>query len=243
MRKLLLIAALGAAIATSASAFAYQGGPVSKGATISGTVKLEGKVPAPKKLDITKDKDVCGLKPHYEQDLVVGSGGGVANAIVIIADISKGAPLKPEANVKFDQHDCQYEPHVLAFPVGSTVNVMNEDGILHNIHTYSTKNPAVNMAQPKFKKVLKIEEKQPELIKVTCDAHGWMHGWWYAADTPYYAVTDDKGNFTIKDVPPGDYTIKVWQEKLAPAGKELTQKVSVKPGAAATANFTLKLPG
>ena len=52
------------------------------------------------------------------------------------------------------------------------------------------------------------------MIKVTCDAHGWMHGWWVATDTPYFAVTDDKGNYTIKDVPPGDYTVEVWQEKL-----------------------------
>lgn len=242
MRKLLLISALGAAVALSASAFLNQAAAAGNGATISGTVKLAGKAPAPKKVDITKDKEVCGLKPHYQQDLVVGANGGVANAIVVIADL-KGAAPKPEANVKFDQHGCQYEPHVLAFAAGSTVNVVNEDGILHNIHTYSTKNPAVNMAQPKFKKVLKVEVKQPELIRVTCDAHGWMHGWWYAAGTPYYAVTDDKGNFTIKNVPPGDYTLKLWQEKLAPAGKELTQKVSVKPGAATSANFTLKLQG
>ena len=74
------------------------------------------------------------------------------------------------------------------------------------------------------------------MIKVTCDAHGWMKGWWVATDTPYYAVTDDSGNFTIKDVPPGNYTVQVWQEKL---GTE-DQKVDVKDGATANANFSLK---
>ncbi len=67
---------------------------------------------------------------------------------------------------------------------------------------------------------------KPEAIKVTCDAHGWMHGWWIATDTPYFAVTDDKGNYTIKDVPPGDYTVEVWQEKLGTAD----EKADVKDG-------------
>ncbi|HVN63157.1 MAG TPA: carboxypeptidase regulatory-like domain-containing protein, partial [Candidatus Binataceae bacterium] len=126
--------------------------------------------------------------------------------------------------------------HVLAFPAGSTVDIVNSDGILHNIHTYSTVNPAFNMAQPKFKKVIKKQIDKPEVFKVGCDAHGWMHGWWYVTDTPYFAVTDDSGNFSIKDVPPGDYTIEVWQEKLGTQD----QKVSVKDGATATSDFSMK---
>jgi len=222
-------------LALSVSAFAYEAVTVSGGGTISGTVKLDGAAPHPKTINVTKDKEVCGIKPHFQQDLVVGSEGGIANAVVALTDISKGAAAKP-AEVKFDQNGCQYEPHVLAFPAGSTVDVMNDDGILHNIHTYSTKNPPFNMAQPKFKKVIKVTPAEPELIKVTCDAHGWMSGWWYVAGNPYYAVTDDKGNFTIKDVPAGDYTLEVWQESL---GKQ-DQKVSVKAGAATTANFSMK---
>ncbi|MFZ0888166.1 MAG: carboxypeptidase regulatory-like domain-containing protein [Candidatus Binataceae bacterium] len=232
MKRLATVSMVCAALAFAVSAFA-QGGA----GTISGTVKLEGAAPTPKKIEITKDKEVCGLKSHFEQDLVVGSGGGIQYAVVSLTGIK--AASKPQ-EVTFDQKGCQYDPHVLAFPAGSTVKILNSDGILHNIHTYSTKNPSFNMAQPKFKKVITVTEAQPELIKVTCDAHGWMSGWWYVTDNPYYAVTDENGNFTIKDVPPGDYTIQVWQEKLAPAGKELTQKVSVKAGAAATANFSLK---
>jgi plastocyanin len=236
MKKLVVLSLMLMGIfALSVSAFAYEAITVSDGGTISGIVKLDGAAPPPKALTVTKDKQVCGIKPHFQQDLVVGSGGGIANAVVVITDISKGAAVKP-AEVKFDQKGCQYEPHVLAFPAGSTVEVLNSDGILHNIHTYSTKNAAFNMAQPKFKKVIKVTPAQPELIKVTCDAHGWMSGWWYVTDNPYYAVTDEKGSFTMKDVPPGDYTLEVWQESL---GKQ-DQKVSVKAGAAATANFSMK---
>ena len=71
------------------------------------------------------------------------------------------------------------------------------------------------------------------MIKITCDAHGWMHAWWVATDTPYFAVTDDKGNYSIAGVPPGEHQVEVWQEKL---GTE-DQKVEVKDGATANGNF------
>ena len=124
------------------------------GGTISGTVKYDGTAPAPKPVEVTKDKEVCGLHQHFQEDLIVGSGGGIANAVVIV----KGAKgdMKP-GDVTFDQKGCDYVPHVLAFEAGSTVKIVNSDGILHNIHTYSEKNPSFNMAQPKFKKV--IEQK------------------------------------------------------------------------------------
>jgi len=232
MKKLAVLAAGCAAIAIGFGVAAYQAA-ADNGGTISGTVKYDGTPPAPKKVEVTKDKEVCALKPHFDEDLLVSSGGGIANAVVVLKD-AKGT-VKPE-EVKFDQKGCDYLPHVLAFPAGSTVDIMNDDGILHNIHTYSKVNPPFNMAQPKFKKEIQQKIEKPEVIKVSCDAHGWMHGWWYVTDTPYYAVTDDNGNFTIKDVPPGNYTIEVWQEKL---GTE-DQKVDVKAGATATSNFSMK---
>ncbi len=212
------------------------GSAIAAGGTISGTVKFDGPPPKPKTLEITKDKEVCGLKPHYNEDLVVGDGGGIENAVVVV----KGAKgdMKP-GSVTFDQKGCRYEPHVLAFEAGSTVKIMNDDGILHNIHTYSTVNPSFNAAQPKFKKEMDKVIEKPEVIKVTCDAHGWMHGWWVSTDTPYFAVTDDKGNYTIKDVPPGNYTVEVWQEKLG----TMDDKADVKDGATASVNFTMKPKG
>ena len=229
MRKLTILTMICATLAFAARARA-------DGGTIAGTVKLDGAAPAPKQIEVSKDKEVCGLKPHFDQSLMVGSGGGIQFAVVSLTD-AKGATT-PET-VKFDQKGCQYVPHVLAFPAGSTVDIINSDGILHNIHTYSTANPSFNMAQPKFKKEIKQKVDKPEVIKVTCDAHGWMHGWWVATDTPYFAVTDDKGNYSIAGVPPGNYSVEVWQEKLGTQDAP----VAVKDGATATTNFTLKPKG
>jgi plastocyanin len=234
MKKIRVVLAACAGVALSMSVGASLASAA--GGTISGTVKYDGTAPAPKPVEVTKDKEVCGLHQHFQEDLIVDSSGGIANAVVIV----KGAKgdLKP-GDVTFDQKGCDYVPHVLAFPAGSTVKIVNSDGILHNIHTYSTANPSFNMAQPKFKKVIEQKVEKPEVIKVTCDAHGWMHGWWVATDTPYFAVTDDKGNYTIKDVPAGDYTVEVWQEKLGTDD----QKASVKDGATATTNFSMKPKG
>jgi len=234
MKKIRVVLAACAGVALSMSVGASLASAA--GGTISGTVKYDGTAPAPKPVEVTKDKEVCGLHQHFQEDLIVDSSGGIANAVVIV----KGAKgdMKP-GDVTFDQKGCDYVPHVLAFPAGSTVKIVNSDGILHNIHTYSTANPSFNMAQPKFKKVIEQKVEKPEVIKVTCDAHSWMHGWWVATDTPYFAVTDDKGNYTIKDVPAGDYTVEVWQEKLGTDD----QKASVKDGATATTNFSMKPKG
>jgi len=185
---------------------------------------------------VTKDKEVCGLHPLFQEDLIVDDGGGIANAVVIV----KGAKddLKP-TEVKFDQKGCDYVPHVLAFPAGSTVDIINSDGVSHSIHTYVGRESLFNKLQPWFKKVIPVTIDKPELIQVTCDIHGWMQGWWVSTDTPYFAVTDDKGNYSIANVPPGSYTVQVWQEKLGIQD----QKASVKDGATATTNFTMKPKG
>jgi plastocyanin len=236
MRKLTLAAALGTVLLGAATAFPYEATPVANGGSIAGTVKFAGNAPKPKTLEIGKDKDVCGAHPLLDQSLVVGRGGGIANAVVTITDIARGEPMKPENAVLFDQKGCEYVPHVIAFPAGSTVKVLNSDGILHSIHTESSINPVVDMAQPGFKKTLSVVIAQPEAIRVTCDAHNWMEGWWYAVGNPYYAVTDAKGDFTIANVPPGSYTLRVWQEKLG----EISHKVTVLSGAPVTADFTMK---
>jgi plastocyanin len=217
---IVLSAAIFALPATSMAQ--YKGGDVKDGGSISGTVKFKGTAPAPKKLEVSKDKEVCGKSPKVDQSLIVNNGN-LANAVVTITDIKTGKKIDAK-KVTLDQKGCEYQPHVLAFPVGTTVEILNPDGILHNVHSYSKANSPFNMAQPKFKKTLDVKIDKPEAIEVKCDVHGWMHGWLVATESPYVAVTDNSGNFKLTDVPPGSYTVEVWHEKL---GKN-TQKVTVK---------------
>ena len=218
------------------SAQAYQAETVKDSGTIAGTVRYAGTPPPRQPIEISKDREVCGSGPHYDQSLVIGESGGIANAVVTITDIKRGVPLIPLKDVKFDQKSCEYVPHVLAMPVGSTVDVINSDGILHSVRTESKSNPPLDMAQPPFKHVIVTPPlNKPEIIEVSCDAHNWMHGWWYVAENPYYAVADSDGKYVIRDVPAGTYTLQVWQEKL---GTE-ARKVTVEPGKTANVNFTM----
>jgi plastocyanin len=231
MNKLGLVLAMSLVTAPAISMAAYEGGDVKDGGSISGTVKFKGTAPAPKKLDVGKDKEVCAKTPKTDQSLIV-EGGNLVNAVVSITDIKKGKKIELK-KVKLDQHGCEYQPHVLAFPAGTTVEVVNPDGILHNVHSYSKVNTPFNMAQPKFKKTLDVKIDKPEAVELKCDVHGWMHGWLVATESPYVAVTDKSGTFKLDNVPAGSYTVEVWHEKL---GKS-TQKVTVKAKEDAKVSF------
>ncbi|MFQ5961566.1 MAG: carboxypeptidase regulatory-like domain-containing protein [Candidatus Methylomirabilales bacterium] len=203
------------------------------GGTIAGVVKFAGTAPAPKKIPPTKDKKVCGKAPILDESLVVDkTTKGIQWAVVSVQGAKgkwngKGATL--------DQKGCVFRPHVLVTPPGK-ITILNSDKILHNFHSESKANTPVNKAQPGFRKKMAVELKKPELVKIKCDAHPWMAAWIVVTDDPYVAVTDAKGNFTIENVPPGTYTIEVWQEKLGTA----KQQVTVKAGKTAKVAFTLK---
>jgi len=234
MKRLSSFVLSAALIALPASGMAaYEGGDVKDGGSISGTVKFKGTAPAPKKLDIGKDKEVCDKSPKVDQSLVV-KDGNLANAVVTITDIKKGKKIDAK-KVTLDQKGCEYHPHVLAFPAGSTVEILNPDGILHNVHSYSKVNSPFNQAQPKFKKTLEVKIDKPEPIEVKCDVHGWMHGWLVSTETPYVAVTDGSGAFKLDNVPAGTYNVEVWHEKLG----KTSQKVTVKAKEDAKATFEM----
>lgn len=219
--------------ACALSAHGYEEGKVENPGTVSGEISFSGTAPQPEELKITKDQNVCGKTPKYDRSLVV-SDGKVANAVVVITDIKKGKAFAEE-KVALDQEGCEYQPHVLALKAGAPVQVLNPDRILHNIHTYSEKNPPINRAMPKFKKDMTVTFDKPEAISVKCDVHGWMSGWLYVTDNPYYSVTDSTGKFTLADVPPGSYTLEVWHETL----ENQTKQITVEPNGEVKADFTL----
>jgi len=228
MRRTLFLSAL-AVVATASlagRAAAYEAIAVTDGGTLSGTVTIEGTAPPPAKIEVTKDPEVCGKesKEKVNPSLLVGPGGGI-EYVVVTVKAAKGKKLEvPAEHPVFDQKTCEFHPHVLVFPAGSTIDVKNSDGILHNIHTTSTVNPSQNQAQPKFKPKIQLKVEKPETIAIKCDVHGWMSGYWVATETPYVAVTDASGTFKIADLPPGDYDVELWQEKLG----KVTQKASIK---------------
>jgi hypothetical protein len=196
--------------------------PSSQGGLIRGKVTYEGVPPSPQKLLVAKDVDVCGKTPLYDESLLVGANKGIQNVVISLVGVKKAPPEPTENQFILNQTGCVYRPHVLLVPVNAPVQILNNDGILHNIHTYGAKNPPVNISQPAMRKKLKMSFTTTERIPVRCDVHGWMLAWVIVVDHRYNAITDANGEFTITDIPPGAYTVNCWQEVLGEQTAQVT---------------------
>ena len=203
----------------------YEAITVADGGSIVGEVKYAGDPPPPEKIPVTKDEKVCGSEPKTSPDLIVGANKGIKDVVVHLPDIQKGkAVAKPDKPPVLDQKDCEYHPYAQMFPVTTTLQILNSDDVLHNVKTKGGSKTQFNMAQPKFKRKLTYEFKNPEIVQVECNVHGWMHAVLVVHEHPYYALTDADGSFKIADVPPGTYTLKVWHPVLGEQSKEVTVK-------------------
>ena len=207
---------------------------------ITGTVKLDGAAPHMKGIDMSKDpycvKVNANNTPKME-NVIVGNGGGLGNVVLYISE-GLSNPTESTAVEVFDQKNCQYTPHVLAMNVGQTFKVTTSDQTAHNIHPNPnpmTGNIPWNQSQPPGAPPVEKSWKAPEFIEVKCNIHPWMHGWFAVVKGPY-ATTDDNGNYTINNVPPGNYTVTAWQEVYGTQN----QKVTVAAGESAKADFAFK---
>lgn len=199
----------------------YQTMAVADGGAIKGKVVFKGTVPMKTVLP-TKDKDTCG-GPRKDPLVIVGSGGEVKDAVIYLKEVAKGKEWVKPKKSEITNHKCIFEPHVQAIPVGM-IDVVNADPVLHNTHGYYGTNTAFNVALPIQGGHVTKPLRRPGLVRVDCDAHGWMEGWIYVVDNPYYAITGADGTFSITDVPPGSYTLVVWQEHAGASEMPVTVK-------------------
>jgi hypothetical protein len=194
--------------------------------TLKGKITLKGDAPKPKVLaekgKAAKDPEVCAKDaPILSERLVVDADSkGVKNVFVYIP---KPTAVNEEAKssvhsgqIVFDQEKCTFIPHALATMTGVKVELKNSDSINHNTHSRLRQNefnPLMSRGQ-----TIPLSELNPERSpgEITCDIHPWMRAYWMVLDNPYFAVTDDKGNFEIKNVPAGTQKVVVWHEAVAP---------------------------
>lgn len=189
--------------------------------TIAGRVRLNGTVPKLPAFEVPKDNDWCGTR-KISPRLVVGPQGGVGNAVISLQGITQGKAFSGRKSYVLDQRKCEYVPHVLILPLGSNLDIVNSDAVLHNVHAYAPgKEPRTvfNIAQPVTGVRFPVKADRlamPGIYSATCDAgHPWMSAFVVVAEHPYYTVTGDDGRFELKDIPPGTYTLKLWREGVA----------------------------
>lgn len=240
---------------------------VKDGGTIAGTITLDGDGPhgvAP--IVLMKEVEKCGHKEHASERVVMDEATrGLANCVVLIENITKGKDW-PEAmrgkdrRAVLDQKDCKYVPHVMVCREKTQLEVRNSDPAEHNINGSYKGTQKFN-----FFTAVGSEPLAPGAARLTgagkytvkCDIHPWMNAIIHAVKNPYFAVTDAKGKFEIKDIPPGKYKLWVWHESMKETpvrvGGEISgytygpdfetrKTLEVKAGATTTADFKVPLP-
>lgn len=243
-----------------AMAAKYKVVDITDGGSVSGKVGFSGTDTPPKVYTITKDQEVCGTG-NREIDFIKVNNGALQNVVVYLVS-TKGKPIKagkafPKQDLKINQEGCEFHPFLGVTHMGSTLSALNSDPVSHNIHTYEYwyynkgrkegqrkgKKGLLNTAQPKKGHVIKREMGKKKMkfrkgtvMKIECDQHDFMHGFVFVAKSPYYAVVDTEGNFTIDNIPAGDYIARAWHGTLG----EQSVKVSVSGGGSADANFNFK---
>jgi plastocyanin len=214
-------------------------GAADASASVKGAVKFTGATPKLSRIDMSQDP-VCAKAhptPVTTEEVEVGSGGGLANVVVYVSDgLTSHDFQPPQQPAALEQKGCQYKPHVLAMQAGQKLDVVNSDETTHNIHPIPNNNREWNMTQPHGMALEQTFAREEVAVPVKCNIHPWMKGYIAVFKHPYFAVSDKNGDFELKGLPPGTYTITAWQEKL---GTQM-QKITVGAGETKTADFAFK---
>ena len=187
--------------------------------TLSGRFAYVGTPPMPAKIRADKDPEVCGKHQLFDESIVVGPDGGLANTVVFLRtskpNVHPDYEASAAAQVVLDNHNCRFEPHVQVLRTSQTLLVKNSDPVGHNSNFAAANNGTPN---PSIPAGAGIEQKFPKPeampVKIGCNIHPWMGGWLIVRNDPYAAVSDSHGRFKIEKLPAGtELEFQLWQEK------------------------------
>lgn len=218
----------------STEAWAYQSGPVKNGATVRGSVTVNGTVPAPKEFDLRRypDHEYCsklsdGRGYRRLREVTFRPDGGLKDVVVSVEGVEHGKPfLLTDTEIEADL--CQFLPFVTVISDTRQVTIFNRDPVPHDIQGLTSDQTESDMVfyRPSVEASgttanVQLGEEQ-HVFTMHCSLHPYMQNWGYAVDNPYYAVTDATGAFSIEDLPPGTYRLKAWHPILGTHEQELT---------------------
>ena len=204
------------------------------GGTITGDVKFVDSAPKLAPVKVTKDQDYCG-ETLLNESYLVDANGGLKNVVVYLEAVQTAAPADPQKLNMIENTGCRYAPRILAMQKGERLRVKNNDPKLHIPHSYLNEKTVFMLSLPFKNTILDATQKIRDagILKLVCDTHAWMLGFVHVFDHPFFAVTGDKGSFSIPNVPAGTYTLKAWHED---AGLN-NQEVVVSEGGEVRVNF------
>jgi len=147
---------------------------------------------------------------------------GAASQIVVYLSESQMLPVDtpPQVNPVMDQHNLTIVPHILPVVVGTTVDFPNSDALYHNLFSLS---PARKFDLGRYPKgqSKSVTFKTPGEVHIFCDIHPSMSGVILVLPNQYFTMADSDGNFRVRNVPAGKYTINAWHEQLQDVSVEV----------------------
>ena len=211
----------------------------SEAGNVTGKINYTGPKIAPAPIKMNADPK-C-MKMHSGKDIeseqvIVNPNNTLRWVFIYVKKGLEGKKFStPTSKVSINQQGCMYNPHVFGMMANQPLEITNDDATLHNIHALPKNSSQFNIAQPnKGMKLTKTFDKPEVMVKIKCEVHNWMAAYVGVLDNPFYAVSDEKGNFTIKNLPPGEYELEAWHEKFGTK----TMKVTVGASDTKTVDFS-----
>lgn len=206
--------------------------------SVKGKAVFKGAAPKLRALSMDADA-VCAAKhttPVFPETVAIKADGSLKNVFVYVKTGLEGKSFPvPATPVVLDQDSCMYKPHVFGIMPNQTLKIVNSDATTHNVHALAEVNEEFNVGQhqgqpPVLRKFAKAEVTVP----IVCNQHPWMRAVAHVVSNPFFAVTDADGNYELKGLPPGKYTIVAVHERFG----STEQQVTVVAGKPAPVDFS-----
>ncbi len=240
---------------------AYEVAEVRDGGTIHGTVTFSGAPPEPLQFEVEKNPEVCGQKRNLVK--VETQDGFLQGAIMILEGVEAGKPFAKQElpgahpgkgsfqytggeklGLRVKAENCNFGPFTGVLTPDEAVRFGNKDSIKHVLHTFvslDTKGSVLRTLHNRdihpdgeFERTFDSGKvKESRVVRLTCNRHDFMQNWLYVVNNPYFATSDENGNFSIDNIPPGQYILKAWHPLLSLQ----EQEVQVTPGRALGIDF------
>ena len=204
----------------------FIGVPFSQASVITAKATFEGQAPVAEKIKADADPKCKLIHPQgiQPEEVIVNSNGTLKNVFVYVKEGLGGQTFEaPKTSVVFDQQGCAYHPHVFGIRTGQTLEILNSDETLHNVHALPANSQQFNLGMPlKGMKLKKTFAKPEVMVKIKCEVHPWMRAFAGVLDHPFFGVTGDQGTAEIQNLPPGAYTLEAWHEKYGTQTQTIT---------------------
>lgn len=194
---------------------AYDAVEVKNGGDIEGVVTFTGAtLPKDETLNLSSDMEYCGKTLPAERFLI-SADKRIKNVVVFLEGVKSGKAA-PRETVTVTNLKCSFVPHVSVGFKGNKFISKNDDPLLHtfDIHASLDGKELYHVGLHEKGSAVTKTLTKTGLMEISCYIHPWQHAYVYVFDYPYAAVTNERGEFVIRDIPPGTYTVEAWHEAL-----------------------------